>query len=91
LPLKTIAERSAVVLFFPMANTLPVRATHSGSVSLRDLVMAGLVFCVTFAAYLPALRGEFIWNDSDYVTAPELRSLAGLGAIWTKPGATEQY
>jgi tetratricopeptide (TPR) repeat protein len=74
-----------------MAKNLPVRATHAGSVGWRDTAMAGLVFCVTLAAYLPAFRGEFIWNDSDYVTAPALRSLAGLGAIWTQPGATEQF
>ncbi len=50
-----------------------------------------LLFVVTVFAYLPSFRGEFIWNDSDYVTAPELRSLSGLSAIWTKIGATEQY
>ena len=60
-------------------------------VSYRDLGMAVLLLVVTWAAYLPALRGEFIWNDSDYVTAPELRSTAGLGTIWFKPGVTEQY
>ena len=74
-----------------MAKNLPLRATHAGSVGWHDTAMAGLVFCVTLVAYLPAFRGEFIWNDSDYVTAPALRSLAGLGAIWTQPGATEQY
>jgi tetratricopeptide (TPR) repeat protein len=50
-----------------------------------------LVFCVTLIAYLPALSGRFIWNDSEYVTRLELRSLAGLGRIWTDLGATEQY
>ena len=51
---------------------------------------AGLLV-VTLLAYLPSFRGAFIWNDSDYVTAPQLRSLAGLWDIWTKVGATEQY
>jgi tetratricopeptide (TPR) repeat protein len=41
--------------------------------------------------YLPSLSGEFIWNDPDYVTKPELATLAGLGRIWTELGATEQY
>ena len=41
--------------------------------------------------YLPSLPGEFIWNDPDYVTKPELATLAGLGRIWTELGATEQY
>jgi tetratricopeptide (TPR) repeat protein len=40
---------------------------------------------------LPALSGAFIWNDSDYVTAPALRSIGGLIRIWTKLGATQQY
>lgn len=52
----------------------------------------GLVLCfVTGLAYLPSLRGGFLWNDLDYVTAPSLRGGAGLWRIWTEPGATEQY
>ena len=54
------------------------------------LVSAGLI-AATFLAYLPAVNAEFIWNDSDYVTAPALRSLAGLWRIWFEVGATEQY
>jgi hypothetical protein len=50
-----------------------------------------LIFCATVFAYLPALPGDFIWNDSAYVTAPALRSLSGLVRIWTDLGATEQY
>jgi tetratricopeptide (TPR) repeat protein len=49
---------------------------------------------VAFAAvvvYLPSLGGAFIWNDSDYVTAPALRPLRGLWLIWTRIGATQQY
>ena len=57
----------------------------------RQLGPAAIIAIATFLAYLPALRGEFIWNDSDYVTAPALRSWAGLVRIWTELGATEQY
>jgi tetratricopeptide (TPR) repeat protein len=57
----------------------------------RQLGPAAIVIVATFLAYLPAMRGNFIWNDGDYVTAPELRSLAGLGRIWGDLGATEQY
>ncbi len=49
------------------------------------------LFVVTLVAYAPAITAEFIWNDSDYVTAPEIRSLSGLGRIWFDVGATEQY
>ena len=62
------------------------------SPALRRM-LAGMVLIVlaTFAAYAPALRAGFIWNDSDYVTAPALRSWSGLGRIWFKLGATQQY
>ncbi len=43
------------------------------------------------AAYSPTFRAGFIWNDSDYVTAPPLRSVEGLVKIWTQLGVTEQY
>ena len=57
----------------------------------RSVWLAALVVGATSAAYLPALKAGFIWNDSDYVTAPELRSLDGLVRIWLELGATEQY
>jgi len=53
--------------------------------------LGALVFCATMAAYLPALRCGFIWDDSDYVTKPELQSLGGLVRIWGEVGATAQY
>jgi tetratricopeptide (TPR) repeat protein len=59
--------------------------------SLRGIGPAILVFSATILAYLPALAGGFIWNDSDYVTAPFLRSFGGLGRIWAEVGATQQY
>jgi protein O-mannosyl-transferase len=53
---------------------------------------AALIILLTVAAYLPALRGGFIWDDDSYVTEnPTLRSLGGLEAVWLKPGATYQY
>ncbi|MBI5423854.1 MAG: tetratricopeptide repeat protein [Opitutae bacterium] len=53
---------------------------------------AWLGVCAAVAlAYAPVWHAGFIWNDSDYVTAPALRSLGGLGRIWTEVGATEQY
>ncbi len=45
----------------------------------------------TLLAYLPALRAGFIWDDQAHVTAPALRSLAGLWHIWFNLGATQQY
>jgi len=44
------------------------------------------------AAYVPAIRGGFVWDDEHYVTEnAALRSLDGLRAIWLEPRATPQY
>ncbi len=37
------------------------------------------------------MGGGFIWDDDAHVTAPELRSVAGLARIWFDVGATQQY
>jgi len=47
---------------------------------------------VTIAAYLPALRAGFVWDDDSYVTDnAALRSLDGLRRIWLQPGVVPQY
>jgi tetratricopeptide (TPR) repeat protein len=69
----------------------PFGKTNPKSVISKNFGSVGLIFCATILAYLPALRGAFIWNDSDYVTATALRSLSGLARIWTEVGATQQY
>ena len=52
---------------------------------------AGLVV-LTILAYGPALTAGFIWDDDDYVREnPTLRSVEGLGRIWTELGAVPQY
>jgi len=63
----------------------PSRRWRAG---LPGLALVLLVIVV----YLPALHGQFIWDDDFHVvkSAP-LRSLAGLGRIWFEPGATQQY
>ena len=52
----------------------------------------GLIILLVFLAYLPALRGGFIWDDDYYVTQnPTLHDLGGLQRIWFKVGAVPQY
>lgn len=63
----------------------------SATTGRQRLSQCALLVLATFAAYLPAIRAGFIWNDRDYVTAPALRSLDGLRRIWFELGATEQY
>ena len=58
----------------------------------RLLAGGALLAVVTAIAYVPAMRGDFVWDDDDYVTKNAcLRDLSGLGRIWFQPGAVSQY
>jgi hypothetical protein len=51
-----------------------------------------LIVLLTVVAYLPAMRGGFIWDDDAYVTENQtLRSAKGLRQIWLNPKETVQY
>jgi Flp pilus assembly protein TadD len=51
-----------------------------------------LLLGVTLAAYAPALRGGFIWDDDLFVANnADLKTLRGLGHIWTEPFENPQY
>jgi len=45
----------------------------------------------TFAAYLPAISGKFVWDDDAHLTRPALASIEGLWKIWFQLGTTQQY
>lgn len=53
--------------------------------------LCALVFGLALAAYFPALRGGFAWDDAGHVTRQDLQSLHGLARIWFEVGATQQY
>src|ERR1043166_951361 len=58
----------------------------------RDRAAAAWLAAIAFVAYLPALRGGFIWDDDAYVTNnPLLHDAQGLWRIWTDLTATPQY
>jgi tetratricopeptide (TPR) repeat protein len=57
----------------------------------KFLFGAAAIFTAAFAAYAPALRSGFVWDDEGFVTRSDLRSWHGLGRIWFEVGATEQY
>ncbi len=66
-------------------------APSNGDGRLTVLVCAALV-CLTFVAYLPALRAGFVFEDDAYLTRNALmHSSAGLGDIWFRPSASPQY
>lgn len=51
-----------------------------------------ILIVATVVAYLPALRGGFVFDDELYVSNnPTLHSTDGLRAIWLHPAATTQY
>lgn len=53
---------------------------------------AVLLVCAVLAVYAPALRGDFIWDDDQYVADnPNLPSTSGLVRIWTDPRTSPQY
>jgi protein O-mannosyl-transferase len=66
-------------------------APQSGPGSGLDWGYVVLIFLAVLAAYSPALRSGFIWDDDAHVTAAALQSWAGLGRIWGVLGATQQY
>jgi tetratricopeptide (TPR) repeat protein len=59
----------------------------------REMVlMAAALVVVTIVAYVPAMHGDFIWDDDDHVSNNQtLRSTEGLRSIWLDPSATPQY
>ncbi|MGB9454891.1 MAG: tetratricopeptide repeat protein [Bryobacteraceae bacterium] len=71
----------------------PTAGADQNQTRPRDLVAFAFILCATLVAYLPALEGGLLWDDPNFVTRPQLRSLHGLWRIWTDLGlsATGQY
>ncbi len=68
-----------------MKGTIPRR-------DWRPFLHAGLLGVLTFAAYFPALHGDFLWDDdANIIKNAPLRTLDGLRRIWLEPGATQQF
>jgi protein O-mannosyl-transferase len=54
-------------------------------------LFASILFIAVALSYSSAWNGKPVWDDDAHITKTELRSLGGLGQIWIKPGATQQY
>ncbi len=67
--------------------------SYSQSSSVAFKVGAGivLIFLLSLVAYFPAIHGNLLLDDPEYLTAPALQSLHGLWNIWSEIGATPQY
>lgn len=51
-----------------------------------------VILVATFLAYVPAIRGGYVWDDDDYVlNNTTLRTAEGLKRIWFDIHATPQY
>lgn len=73
-------------------RTAESRASPPAATGFPLWLGAALLFVVTFIAYAPSLRGDFLWDDDDYVTNnPTLNDAHGLYRIWFEFGATRQY
>jgi len=56
------------------------------------LAGAAVIVLITLAAYIPAIRGGFIWDDNDYLTEnPLITAPDGLAKIWFSTDQTSQY
>jgi tetratricopeptide (TPR) repeat protein len=71
----------------------PAKFPNSDSAAIRftDTILWAIIPCAIFAAYLPALRGGLLWDDSGHLTGPDLQSLKGFWRIWFDLHATQQY
>ena len=64
----------------------------AGSVRPRRFLGALLLVTLVVAAYVPALSGDFLWDDDDYVSQNDtLRGVDGLSRMWLEPRSLPQY
>ena len=74
-----------------MCEKQPIPVINLKPVQWNQIGLGLLLLGATVLAYLPALQGGLIIDDAEHVTAPALRSFAGLWRIWSVVGATHQY
>ena len=68
---------------FPVVNASPSGPASSRPVIPTTIALGALIVCTTVLAYLPALRGGFIWDDDTFLTQNKLiRASDGLYRFW---------
>ncbi|HXN30115.1 MAG TPA: tetratricopeptide repeat protein [Candidatus Acidoferrales bacterium] len=75
----------------PKENPAQSANPNPQAIRFSDFVLWATIFCATLTAYLPALDGGLLWDDSSHLTKPGLQSFHGLWRIWFELGATQQY
>jgi protein O-mannosyl-transferase len=71
----------------------PASASDSPqSINLRVIAMGLLIFCTTLVAYVPSLKGGFIWDDDTFLTQNKLIKAAdGLYRFWLTREPTDYW
>jgi protein O-mannosyl-transferase len=70
----------------------PAVSAQNTSSAPKSWVFAFALVVLTFVAYLPAIRGGFIWDDDDHLTAnPAMTSTHGLRLIWSSLAVSRYY
>ncbi|MGD1002881.1 MAG: tetratricopeptide repeat protein [Candidatus Brocadiia bacterium] len=60
-----------------------VNTGNAGAPRRRQILLAVALVAVTLLAYLPAMRGGFIWNDDTFLTRnPLIKTPDGLRRLW---------
>ncbi len=60
--------------------------------TVAPFAMAGLLAAITIAAYIPALRAGYIWDDDAYLTANRnISEPGGLARSWFEARSNPQY
>src|SRR5215469_16474333 len=74
------------------SNATPRQAPASWR-SVQAWVGSLLLISFTMVAYLPALNGQFVWDDDSWTTniVHLLRDFSGLRAMWCNLVALQQY
>jgi len=73
-------------------GTKAVQPPTAGSARNRSIwLLFPALLAATLLAYQPSWRGGLLWDDNAHITAPSLRSGAGLWRIWSDISATQQY
>jgi protein O-mannosyl-transferase len=75
----------------PVKDSAPATASPQ-SINFKVIALGSLIFFTTVVAYLPALKGGFIWDDDTFLTQNKLIKAAdGLYRFWLTREPTDYW